>query len=73
MYNQIPFLYCLNTIRTFNVLYFGNFLHLLLLQHGDIESHPVRKKEQIKYLSRCHWNVNSLLAENLSKVSQIDG
>ena len=27
----------LNTISSFNVLYFVYFLHLLLLEHGDIE------------------------------------
>ena len=72
VHNQIPFLYCLNTIKIVNFLYSGYFLYLLLLQHGDIESNPGPKKEQIKYLSCCHWNVNSLLAQNMSKISQIE-
>ena len=59
-------------IKIFNVLYSSYFLHLLLLQHGDIESNPGPKKEQIKYLSCCHWNVNSLLAQNMCKISQIE-
>ena len=43
-----------------------------MLQHGDIESNPGPKKEQIKYISCCHWNVNSLLAQNMCKISQIE-
>ena len=42
-----------------------------MLQHGDIESNLGPKKEQIKYISCCHWNVNSLLAQNTCKISQI--
>ena len=49
----------LNTISSFNVLYFVYFLHLLLLQHGDIERNPGPQSDQIKNLSCCHWNVNS--------------
>ena len=30
------------------------------------------KKEQIKFLSCCHWNVNSLVAQNICKISQIE-
>ena len=71
IYNQISIFYCLNTIKILNVLYSSYFLHLLLLQHGDIESNSGPKKEQIKYLSCCHWNVNSLLAQNMCKISQI--
>ena len=72
IYNQISIFYCLNTIKIFNVLYSGYFLHLLLLQHGDIERKPGPKKEQIKYCSCFHWNVNSLLAQNMWKISQIE-
>ena len=72
MYNQILFLYFLNTIETADDFYSSYILHLPLLQHGDIESNPGPKKEQIKYLSCCHWNVNSLLAPNMSKISQIE-
>ena len=51
----------------------GYFLHLLLLQHGVIESNPGPRNEQTdKNLSCCHWNVNSLLARNLAWISQIE-
>ena len=59
-------------IKILNVLYSSYFLHLLLLQHGNIESNPGPKKEQIKYLTCCHWNVNSLLGQNMCKISQIE-
>ena len=57
------------------MLSIGYFIHLLLLllQHGDIESNPGPKNKQVNNLSCCHWNVNSLLAQNLSKISQIEG
>ena len=62
----------LNTISSFSVLYFMYFLHLLLLQHGDIERNPGPQSGQIKNLSCCHWNVNSLIAQNLSKITQLE-
>ena len=60
------------TIKIVIVLCSGYFLHLLLLQHGGIESNPWSKKEQNKYTSCCHWNVNSLLAKNMLIISQIE-
>ena len=48
------------------------FLHLLLLQHRDIESNHGPKKGKIKYLSFCYWNINSSLAQNMCKISQIE-
>ena len=69
--NQLPFSYYLNIIKTIIVVLSGYFLHRLLLQHGDIESNPGPRNYQIKNLSCCHWNDNSLLAQNFSKVSQI--
>ena len=71
IYQQIPYTSMLNTISFFNVLHFVYFLHLLLLQHGDIERNPGPQKDQIKYLSCCHWNVNCLVAQNLSKITQV--
>ena len=58
----------------FNVLSTGYFIHLLLVffQHGNIESNPGPKNKHINNLSYCHWNVSSLLAQNLSKISQIE-
>ena len=70
IYIQISIFCCVNTIKILCVLYSCYFLHLLLLQHGDIESKPGQKKEQIKYISCCRWNVNSLLAQNMCKISQ---
>ena len=61
----------LNTISSFNVLDFVYFLHLLLLQHRDIERNPGPQSGQIENLSCCHWNVNSLVAQNLSKITQL--
>ena len=50
------------------------FLHLLLFQHGDIERNSGPQSGQIKNLSCCHWswNVNSLVAQNLSKITQLE-
>ena len=55
-----------------DVVYSTYFLHILLLQRGDIEISPVPQKEKIKNLFCCHWNVNSLIAHNLSKISQLE-
>ena len=48
------------------------FLHLLLLQHGDIERNPGPQSDQIKNLSCCLSNVNSLVAQNLFKKNQLE-
>ena len=72
IYNQISIFCCINTIEIFNVLYSDYFLHLLLLQHVDIESNLEPKKEQIKYIPCCHWNFNSLLVQNMCKISQTE-
>ena len=53
-----------------NVAYSTYFLHILLLQHGDTETNPGPQKEKTKNISCCHWNVNSLIAHNLSKLAQ---
>ena len=66
---RFQFSFCLNTIKILNALYSGYFLHLLLLHHGDIESNPGPKKGQIKYLPCRYWNFNSLLAQNMCKIS----
>ena len=55
-----------------DVAYSTYFLHILLLQHGDIETNPGPQKEKKKNLSCCYWNVNSLIARNLSKLSQLE-
>ena len=43
-----------------------------MLQHGDIETNPGPQKEKTKNLSCCHWNVNSLIAHNLSELAQLE-
>ena len=70
--NQIPTLH--NIINLINVLSIDYFIRLLLLflQHGGIESNPGKKKKEFNSLSCCDWNVNSLVAQNLSKISQIE-
>ena len=45
---------------------------MLLLQHGDIETNPGPQKEKKKKFSCCHWNVNSLIAHDLSKLFQLE-
>ena len=42
-----------------------------MLQHGDIESNPGLKIKQVNNLE-CQLNVNSLLAQNVSKISEIE-
>ena len=61
-------------INLINVLSIRYFIHLILLflQHEDIESNPGHKNKQFNSLSCCHWNVNSLLTQNLSNISQIE-
>ena len=48
------------------------YLHLILLQHGDIKSNPGPDKIKLKNFSCCHWNVNSLVAHNFSKLCQLE-
>ena len=69
---QIPNLHSI--INLINVLSIGYFIHLLLLllQHGDIESNLGPKNKQVNSPSCCHWNVNSLLLQILSKISQTE-
>ena len=47
IYQQISYTCMLNTISSFNVLYFMYFLHLLLLQHGDIERNTGPQRGQV--------------------------
>ena len=44
-------------ITFIDVLYSTYYLHILLLQHGDIEINPGPPKEKLKSLSCFHWNV----------------
>ena len=70
MFSQIPFLYCLNTIETVNVLYSGYIFFSTLFQYGEIGNNPGPRTEKINYLLCCHWNDNSLLTQEMSKISQ---
>ena len=47
------------------------FSSLVLLTHGDFETNAGPKKSH-SYLSCCHWNVNSLIAHNMLKVSLLE-
>ena len=69
IFPERPSTNCFYIITFINVLYSFYYLHILLLQHGNIETNPGPPKKKIKSLSRCHWNVNSLIAHNLSKIS----
>ena len=59
-------------ISFIHVVYSTYFLHILLLQHGDIETNPRPQKEKKKNLSFCHWNVNSLIAHILYKLTHLE-
>ena len=45
---------------------------LVSIQHGNIKSKHGPKNKQVNNLSCFHWNVKSLLAQSLSKISQIE-
>ena len=45
---------------------FFKSIHLLILC-GDVEQNP--RPKDMKYLSLCHWNLNSLAAHDFAKVS----
>ena len=49
-----------------------SYLHLILLQHGDIESNPRSNKTKLKKFSCGHWNVNSFIGYNFSKLRQLE-
>ena len=52
-----------------NFFYFL-FYEKLLLLHGDIETNPGPDKKY-KPFTCCHWDVNSLSAHNLLKLSSM--
>ena len=51
-------------------LFYSVFYQILLLLHGDIETNPGPNKKY-KPFTCCHWNVNSLAAHNMVKLSSI--
>ena len=48
-----------------------SYLHLILLQHGDIKSNPGPDKTKVKNFSCCHWSANSLVEHNFSNLCQL--
>ena len=50
----------LNHIKNLNFF----FTALLLITYGDIETNPGPKSKNSKYVSCCHWNVNSILTHD---------
>ena len=64
-----------------HILYFtllANYLCQLWLcewhikSSGDIELNPGPKSNSCEHFSVCHWNLNSILAHNFSKVSLLN-
>ena len=51
-------------------LFYSLFYQILLLLHGDVETNPGPNKKY-KPFTCCHWNVNSLTAHNMVKLSSI--
>ena len=48
--------------------FFYVFLSIFIRNAGDIELNPGPPKNSHSYFACCHWNVNSLAADNYSKV-----
>ena len=53
-----------------NNFFYFLFYETLLLLHDDIETNPGPDKKYEPFTC-CHWNVNSLSAHNLLKLSSI--
>ena len=47
------------------------YIFALIQCHGDIELNPGPKKIKENVLSICHWNLNSIIAHNFSKLTQL--
>ena len=47
------------------------YISVLLRRHGDIELNPGPRKSKGNTMSVCHWNLNSITAHNLSKLTQL--
>ena len=47
----------------------SNRSKLILLLLGDIETNPGPAVNNLQSLSICHWNLNSIAAENFAKIS----
>ena len=62
----------LNTVGFFQCFVLCILLHILLPQHRYIKKNPGPQSCQRQNLLCCHWNINSLVAQNLSKTSQLE-
>ena len=51
-------------------LFYSLFYQILLIPHCDVETNPGPNKKY-KPFTCCHWNVNSLTAHNMVKLSSI--
>ena len=51
--------------------FYNIFLYIFVLKAVDIELNPGPEKIPYSYFSCCHWNVNSLAADNYSKVQAL--
>ena len=51
-------------------LFYSLFYQILRMLHGDVETNPGPNK-RYKPFTCCHWNVNSLTAHNMVKLSSI--
>ena len=51
-------------------LFYSLFYQILLLLHSDVETNPSPNKKY-KPFTCCHWNVDSLTAHNMMKLSSI--
>ena len=47
------------------------YIPIILQCHGDIEPNSGSRKLKTISFSVCHWNMNSLLAHNFSKLTQL--
>ena len=47
------------------------YMFIILQCHGDIEPNPGPRKPKTNNFSVCHWNLNSLSAHSVSKLTQL--
>ena len=67
-YKKITFIWALfSTFVTCNLLCW--LYILLIILSGDVELNPGPKRKAAQTLSICHWNLNSICAQNFRKLS----
>ena len=65
---------CCNPIiffKCFFNFFYNSFLSILVLKAGDTELNPGPNKKSHSYFYCCHWNVNSLPADNYCKAAAL--